>query len=51
MYATTSELKTKTFTLNKKNIKQEVDIELTETLEIRFQNQHFSEECHRFFTW
>ena len=50
MYATTKELGSKTFTLNNKNIEKEVDIELTFTLEIKVQNQHFSEEYQQFFS-
>ena len=49
-YATTQELKSKRFTLNTKNIKQEVGIELRFTLEINIQNQHFSEEYKQFFS-
>ena len=37
-YATSEELNGKTFTLNNKNIKQEIGIELTFTLETRIQN-------------
>ena len=40
-----------TFTLNNKNIKREVGIELTFTLQIKFQNQHFSEKYQQFFSW
>ena len=46
----TQELKSKTFNLNNKNIKQEVSIELTFTLEIKIENQHFSEECQQLFS-
>ena len=46
----TPELKSKTFTLNNQNIKQEVTTELTLTLEIKIQNKHFSEEYLRFFS-
>ena len=49
MYATTYELKSKTFTLCNENITPEIGIELTFTLEFKIQNEHFSEEYHRFF--
>ena len=50
MYATTYELKSKTFTLCNENITPEIGIELTFTLEFKIQNEHFSEEYHRFFS-
>ena len=48
-YATSQELKSKTFTLNNNNIKQEDDVELTFTVETRIQNQHFSQVIQQFF--
>ena len=48
--STTQELKSKTFNLNNKNLKQEIGIELTFTLETGIQNQHFSQEMHQFFS-
>ena len=49
-YATTQELKSKTFNLNNKNIKQEIGIELAFTLETRIENQHFSQEIQQFLS-
>ena len=37
------------FTLNNKNVKQDVGIELTFSLEIKIQNQHFPEEITDFW--
>ena len=48
-YATTQEMKSKTFTLINKNPKQEAGIELTFTFEFKIQNLHCSEEYHHFF--
>ena len=49
-YTTSLELKSKTFILNNKNVKQENGIELIFTLKTRIQNQHFSKEMPRFFS-